>query len=251
MNPPRAPGVEAASWAVAAHLAAHLDDRFRLIEGHPAGGQTDILWFYDSDQPQSAHDAVMLLVHGEGDIRVPRANGTEVDGIGGDNVWRALSSGRVGVSEIVQQIVDALGDAASPQPSTPRPSDLVYATLAAVLARAALFGLQWRCLWGVDDNSGSYSGKDERAYLFQPYLPDLIDVGIRDDETYGKPEKYWFLLDEQGQPLAAFDIDGYLHLPAPGGGTAAGGGRLHRRQPRAPRTSGRRRLHPDDPHRAA
>lgn len=66
-----------------------------------------------------------------------------------------VSSGRVGVSEIVQPIVDALGDAASPQPPTTRPSDRVYATLAAVLARAALFGLQWRCLWGVDDNAGS------------------------------------------------------------------------------------------------
>ncbi len=216
MNPPHAPGVEAASWAVAAHLAARLDDRFRLAEGHP--GQQDILCFYDSDQPQPKRDEVMLLVYGVGSIRVRRANGRDVDGIGGDNVWGDLSSGRVGVSKIVQKIVDALGDAASLQPSSPRASDLVYATLAAVLARAALFGLQWRCLWGVDDNSGSYSGKDERAYLFQPYLPDLIDVGIRDDETYGQPERYWFLLDEQDQPLAAFDIDGYLHLPAPGGG---------------------------------
>ncbi len=105
----------------------------------------------------------------------------------------------------------------------PRPSDRVYATLAPVLARAALFGLQWHCLWGVDDNSGSYSGNDGRAYLFQPYLPDLIDVEIRGGETYGQRAKYWFLVDEQEQPLAAFDIDGYLHLPAPGGGTAPGG----------------------------
>ena len=114
MNPTHAPGVEAASWAVAAHLAARLDDRFRLAEGHP--GQQDILCFYDSDQPQSARDEVMLLVYGVGSIRVRRANGRGDDGIGGDNVWQALSAGRLGVSEIVQQIVDALGDAASPQP---------------------------------------------------------------------------------------------------------------------------------------
>jgi len=62
MNPPHAPGVEAASWAVAAQLAARLDGRYRLIEGHPGGGQTDLLWFRDCDRPESAHDEVQLLV---------------------------------------------------------------------------------------------------------------------------------------------------------------------------------------------
>jgi hypothetical protein len=217
---PHAPGADAAAWAVASQLATHLNIRFQLIEGHPGGGQSDLLWFVNPDKSIWPQDQVMLAVHGTGFIRVLRADGTTTDGIGGYDVWQDLAAGRVGVRDIVHQTVEAVGDLASPPPSIPRPSDQVYATIAAVLARAALFGLRWTCLWGVDDNSGSYSMKDDRAYLFVPYLADLPDVGVRDEETYGEPGRYWFLLDEQGQPLAAFDIQGALHLPTPAGGDA-------------------------------
>jgi hypothetical protein len=215
MSDPHAPAVDAASWAVAAHLAARLDDTFRLIEGHP--GQTDLLWFVNSDQPGIAHDDVMLAVHGTGFIRVRRGDGTEVDGIGGSNVWQALAGGAVGVRTIVDQIVDALGATTASPPSAPRMSDRVYATIAATLARAALFGLRWTCLWGVLDSSTSWTGTGPRTELFLPYLADLVDIEMRDGEVDGPAGKYWFLLGEAGEPVAVFDVDGYIHLPAGGG----------------------------------
>ena len=64
-------GVEAGSWALTAYLAARLGPRFNLIEGHPGGGQSDVLWLYDESAPQDQGAQVML--NRGGSVHVRRA----------------------------------------------------------------------------------------------------------------------------------------------------------------------------------
>lgn len=124
-----------------------------------------------------------------------------------------LAAGEVGVRATGDRVLDELAVGSTTHGTQRR--HVIHATVAAVLRRAALFGLPWRCLWGVEDTSGYPAG--DRRELFQPYLTQLADVALRDDVLVGAAEKYWFLLGSGGRPLAAFDIDGYVHRPDDGG----------------------------------
>ncbi len=129
--------------------------------------------------------------------------------LGDEEVWSRIIRGEVGVHETVDQIVAALRRPEAPAQDSAR--SRIYAVIAATLTRSALFGLDWRCLWGIEDTSGPFLPSD-RAYLFDPYIDELADVRFGDGEVHGSPQKYWFLVDEQEHPLAAFDVDGFIHL---------------------------------------
>jgi len=199
--------VEAASWAIAAYLSPRLDDRFTLIEGHPAGGQTDILWWFDQTAPNSGRNEVRLGQHLGGAIQIYPADRIERSA-GGEAVWEDLASGAVGVGETANEVLTKLGLSTVARPLGPR--DKIFASIAAMLRRAALFGLPWRCLWGVDDVAGY--PYEVRAHLFQPYLPRLVDVSL--DGPNDVPKKYWFIVNDRDEAIAAFNTEGYIHMPA-------------------------------------
>jgi len=202
--------VEAASWAIAAYLSPRLDDRFTLIEGHPAGGQTDILWWFDRTAPFSGRNEVRLCQHLGGAIQIVPDDGI-ARSVGGADVWERLASGAAGVVETANDVLGQLGLSTGPRARGPR--DKIFLSIAATLRRAALFGLPWRCLWGVEDTAG-YGSEDGRAHLFQPYLSVLAELGLEPGGANYEPEKYWFIVSDRGEPIAAFDTDGYIHLPA-------------------------------------
>jgi len=82
------------------------------------------------------------------------------------------------------------------------------------LRQAALYGLNWRCRWGFDDDSGSWSKENVRADLFEPYHLNLPDVAPHGgDITEADARRYWFIVDEKNNAIAAFSTEGTIHLP--------------------------------------
>ncbi len=189
-----------------AQLVARLGDRFRLIEAHPGGGQYDVLLLLEESAAAGSGDQVLL--NRLGSMFVRRGGGAH-EVIADADTWSRVIRGEVGVHETVDQLVAALCRPEVPAQGTAR--SRIYAVIAATLSRAALFGLGWRCLWGVEDTSGPGQPSD-RAYLFEPYIEGLADVWFGEGGVQGSPQKYWFLIDEQQHPLAAFDVDGFIHL---------------------------------------
>lgn len=199
---------EAASWAIGSQLSAVLPERFQLIEGHPGGGQSDVLWLADPAEPWPRNE-VLINRLGSGSIRVHHPDGGETF-VGGPDLWDGFGCGRTGIAQTVSEILEVLGVPIEKREATTR--DRVHEAIALTMRHAALYGLPWRCLWGVEDTAG-YPSPDQRAGLFRPYLEDLVDVALGPEGPTGSPGNYWFVVDHNEQPVAAFDAGGYITLP--------------------------------------
>lgn len=177
---------EAASWALAAELSRRVGPRYRLLEGHPAGGEAELLWFVTSDK--SSPDIRLNRLG-----RISIANGDVT--VDSETWWRRLASGEDGVKALADRVVAELPTDA-PMPMTQSPS---YAGIAAVLRDAALCGQDWRCLHGYLDHP---HGSEPRSELFAPYSGAIrMDHG---SDTANWASRYWFL-KAADTPLACFD----------------------------------------------
>jgi len=202
---------EAASWAVASQLVAVLPERFQLVEGHPGGGQSDVLRLAD---PAESWPRTEVLINrlGFGSIQVHHPDGGAIS-VGGPDLWDGFGCGRTGVAQTVSEVLEVLALLGVPietRGATTR--DRVHEAIALTMRHAALYGLPWRCLWGVEDTAG-YPSVDQRAGLFRPYLEELVDVALGPDGPTGSPGNYWFVVDAEEQPVAAFNTKGYITLP--------------------------------------
>ncbi len=98
---------EAASWAIGSQLSAVLPERFQLFEGHPGGGQSDVLWLADPAEPWPRNE-VLINRLGSGSIRVHHPAGGEIF-VGGPDLWDGFGCGRTGIAQTVSEILEVLG----------------------------------------------------------------------------------------------------------------------------------------------
>jgi len=201
---------EAASWAIGAKLAAALPEHYRLIESYPSHAQSNALRLLSRDHASSSGEVIINRM-GPGAILVRSSDGAD-SWVGGAHLWARAGSGALGVTETSAKVLNHLG--VTDGERAPAAQDRVYEAIALTLRHAALFGLDWRCLWGVDVTP-SLSPEDQRARLFEPYRGDLDTVDLSDDRPDGARGDYWFLVDphEHEQEIAMFDTNGYVVLP--------------------------------------
>ncbi len=178
------------SWDLAAELKLAMWDSSRLIETHPGGGMYDCLSFYQADQSHlldlnregSLHSFMPVPAHdGETSLRT---------------VWRDLAAGRL--DEVMAWCRSI--------PDLPiRPHDPRHEWIR-IMPRLA-YAYEGRASWknGVFDTSG---------YPGDPYQRDLFDaMGIGDSnpmrgmDELGAAYGYWFLVSNDGRPLAAINIE--------------------------------------------
>jgi hypothetical protein len=178
---------QAGSWAIACRLAGVLGPRYRLIEGHPGGGQYDVLWLLPV-----GGDGAQVLMNRAGSIHVKsvRSEGV-VEDVG---VWGRLGSGEASVSAIAERIVDEVGAVEEPMPGAGG-----IALLAEVARTAALFDVDWQIVAGWCDSSGQ-SGSFYRRELYEAF-----GAAAPSDEAEG-PDDVWFVVSERLGPLLCVDL---------------------------------------------
>lgn len=187
--------VEAAVWAV---VAASVD----LCGGAVAVAEEHWQNFYNSLALRDLDAGRALILNRPGRINLQDAQVTRP--LTEDDTWDRLAEGSLSVAEISAAAVRHLGVVRR------EPGSLhVFALIAELMRVSALFGLGWRC------NQGQF-GEHVRSNLFRPYRNTLDQVAWNSDEVVpgGETPKYWFIVGLDGEPVGAFDVDGYVHVHA-------------------------------------
>jgi hypothetical protein len=107
------------------------------------------------------------------------------------------------VAEVSAVVVQELGVARR----EPVPLN-VFSLIAELMRLSALFGLGWRCYQGQ-------LGDHVRSDLFRPHRNAMDQVAWHQDGEVvpgDEPPKYWFVTGPDGEPVGAFDVDGYVHV---------------------------------------
>jgi len=164
-----------------------LGPRYRLIEGHPGGGQYDVLWLL----PKSG-EGPQVLMNRVGSIHVRTARSERVvEDLG---VWDRLGSGEASVAEIAKRIVDEVGAVEEPMLGAEG-----VAFLAEVARTVALFDIDWQILAGWCDSSG------HRGSFYRRELYEAFGVPVPGEEAEG-PDDVWFVVSEVLGPLLCVDL---------------------------------------------
>jgi hypothetical protein len=181
-------------------VASALGPGFTLVEGHPGGGTYDVLWIRPVGDLETGQGLDVRL-NRNGQITVQTSRGDLVPLLDSD-VWRDLAMGRRGVSETGQLILASLQVAE--QRRNGRVEVLAWRVLAAVLAQAALYGVDWSVQHAAIDSSGWVDDEVERG-LLGAYEHQLHEPSA----TMSRPEarRYWLVTSGDTQsPASMFKV---------------------------------------------
>ena len=195
--------LEAVSWALASELMRRHPVGTRFIRGHPAGGQSDVLWILDA-------------TGGSGDIRLNRSGRIHVLGRfdGGDNVDWEPTEWVEYLAEDQRVFIERIEAAAGlPVPSRARPATpttLTYRLLAAIAVSAMHSGRSVEIQEGYIDTSGYGGGPNEALGAF-PISDELLRV--RDDDFWQQAGyRFWIVMRDEWPILAAEQTGGVVWL---------------------------------------
>lgn len=197
-------GIQAASWAVAAQLAAQVGPGLRLAHGHPGGGQYDVLWLTDREpDTASAEGYTQVAPNRRGRIDVDHHEQSAV--VGQDGLWQELADGSQSVRDLVSQVVATLR-ALGYDGSEPTPDAAGVAYLAQVANLAALFDVDWLAEPGWEDSSGQ-AGSMVRRDLY-------LAAGLPVPDRHGDAG-IWFVVAGEDDSVAVIDLrDGSVTTPS-------------------------------------
>ena len=197
--------VEAASWALAAEVAAALGSRFTIFQGAPGGGTYDLLSIV-------SREALAANARSGPEVRLNR-NGSLHAGHNGDTtplrdaaIWQQLASGEQGVAAVAAEVLNFLG---MPEQRSVRVEVLAWRVMASVMAQSALFRSGWTVQAAVADGAGW--PLEVRSNLLSPYASQLGGDVLRIDVAIAR--QLWLVLDSRNEPVACVDTRGGLLRP--------------------------------------
>lgn len=187
--------LEAVSWRLAAELVRRHPDTLRLIRGHPAGGQSDVLW-------------IMTLDGTPGDVRLNRAGRIHILARFDDRAdleWEPVEWDeyiRADPREFVNRIEVAAGLPIPPHVPAARPTTLTYRVLAAIAATAIKSVHPVEIQQGFIDTSGYGGGPNPALSEFE--IPrELLRTGP--DDFYSEPGYRFWIVHRDGVPILALE----------------------------------------------
>lgn len=187
--------LEAVSWRLASELVRRHPDTLRLIRGHPAGGQSDVLW-------------ITALDDGPGDLRLNRAGTIQVlarfDGSADLQLepvqWETYI--RADPRQFLARLEAAAGLPIRARVPAARPTTLTYRVLAALASMAIKTVHPISIQQGFIDTSGYGGGPNETLSAFE--IPQEL-LRTRPDDFYSEPGYRFWIVHLDDAPILAIE----------------------------------------------
>lgn len=187
--------IEAASWRLASELFRRHPDKYRLIRGHPGGGQYDVLW-------------LLPLHKGGGEIRLNRNGTIQVEGTYDgrpSEPWRPTAWNEyleANPFEFVKRIEQAAGLASPTNAPASTPQSLTYRILAAIAVSGFKTLRPIEVQLAFIDSSGMGGGSNEHIDAFGIERHRMEPAA---DSYFGTALYEFWIVTAQHKPILAID----------------------------------------------
>ena len=200
--------IEALSWKIVSEFMRCFPGKFKIIETHPGGGQSDCLSIVDGKDTGLAHfnRTGRLTIFHKCDPSTFMAIDRSTPPV---DIWESFLTVDRSIKEHLSHLLSLL-NLTLPRPRPPSTSEiLVYRLISGVLNYALYSGNRWECRNGFLDTSGDVCEVMTEYFADFNEAKERLRIRLPHDVLDNAAYRFWFLL-KKNKPIVCLETSGII-----------------------------------------